>query len=134
MKKKAKSSHARLPTACSCWDQNREKWQTNGSNQQVQLQFELTIDCDSNSLRQDEAILANKGRDFSETVSRLVLGSDIARVGLNDLQLKVVGLCNRLDGGGAGVALQKHNRNVSMCMEMKPARSMKKCNQLTSKV
>lgn len=39
-----------------------------------------------------------------------MLGSGLAKLDLGDLEVEVVGLCDRLDGDGAGVVLQSDRR------------------------
>lgn len=42
-----------------------------------------------------------------------MLGGSVASLGLNDVELEVVGLRDGLDGGRAGVALNTRNRSVT---------------------
>lgn len=70
---------------------------------------DLTIDGDSNSLRESKAVLANESRDLAKTAGSLVLSSRLAELNLRDLEVEVVGLRDRLDGDGAGVVLRRGN-------------------------
>lgn len=66
-----------------------------------------TVDSDGNALGESEAILTEESRDLAELVGLEVLDGRVLEVGGDNVELKVVGLRNRLDGGGAGVVLQE---------------------------
>lgn len=67
-----------------------------------------TVDGDGNGLSQGKAVLALEGGDLAEGVGLEQLGSRVGGVDNLNLQIDVVGLCNRLDGGAAGVVLEHH--------------------------
>lgn len=75
--------------------------------------FQRTVDGDSNALGKSKAVLADEGRDLAELVGREVLAAGVGGVGLNKVELEVVGLCNRLDGSGAGVILMANSFSQS---------------------
>lgn len=72
--------------------------------------FKLTVDGNGDGLRQGVTVLAEEGRDLAERVGLEVLDGRLLGVGVDDVQLEVVGLRNRLDGGGAGVVLGPSQR------------------------
>lgn len=98
--KNARSSFARG----GCW-RDKRKWCDVGASR--------TVDGNGDALGQSETILANKGGDLAKAVGSEVLGGSVANLGLNDVELEVVGLRDGLDGGGAGVALNTRNRSVT---------------------
>ena len=63
----------------------------------------LTVDGDSKALGESEAILAEESGNLSERAGLGVLDARRRGVGLNNVELEVVGLRNCLDGSGAGV-------------------------------
>lgn len=67
-----------------------------------------TVDGDGNALVKSIAVSANECWDFAKLVDLQVLIGDTLRcVGLDDLELDVVGLGHSANSGGAGVALMK---------------------------
>jgi hypothetical protein len=66
-----------------------------------------TVDGDGNALSEDIAIGAHKGRNFVKRVGLGELRGRVLWVGVNLLEVEVVGLRNGADGRGAGVALTK---------------------------
>lgn len=65
----------------------------------------LTVDGNGHALVEDVAILTLEGGDLAQLVELQVLGGGLGGVNLDDLEIKTVGLSNRLDGGAAGVRL-----------------------------
>jgi hypothetical protein len=65
-----------------------------------------TVDGDGNRLGENEAVLALEGGDLAQRVSLEVLDARLGRIGIDEVQLNVVGLSNRLDGSAAGVVLR----------------------------
>jgi hypothetical protein len=80
-----------------------------------------TVDGDSNALRESEAVLTEEGGDLAELVGLEVLNRGVLGVGVNNVELEVVGLRNRLDGGGAGVVLRRET-SVSVLSVSLPAK------------
>lgn len=65
-----------------------------------------TVDSDGNGLREDEAVLALESGDLSKRAGLQVLDSSgLSEVDLDDVQVDVVGLSDRLDGSAARVVL-----------------------------
>jgi hypothetical protein len=59
------------------------------------------------------SISANESWDFSKLVELEVLLRDtLSRLGLDNLEIDVVGLCNCTNGSRAGVALQMGNMSA----------------------
>jgi hypothetical protein len=70
-----------------------------------------TVDGDGDALVESVAIGADKGWDLPKLVDLEVLGGDAFRwLGLNDLEVNVVGLGNCTNSSGAGVALWRRQR------------------------
>lgn len=65
-----------------------------------------TVDGDGDALRESEAILANEGGNLAKAAGLQVLDAGVAALNLNDVEVEVVGLRDRLDGDGAGVTLR----------------------------
>lgn len=66
----------------------------------------LTVDGDGNGLGEDESIGANKGWDLAEWVDLEKLGIDtVDDIGVDELEVDVVGNSNCLDGSGAWVSV-----------------------------
>lgn len=58
-----------------------------------------TVDGDGNSLVEGETISTDKGWDFAELVDLEVLSRDtLGWLGLDDIELDVIGLCNCTNG------------------------------------
>jgi hypothetical protein len=66
-----------------------------------------TVDSDGNALGEHKAIGADEGRDLVEGVGFEELGRRLGGVGLDLLELEVVGLRVGADGRRAGVALDR---------------------------
>lgn len=65
-----------------------------------------TVDSDGNALVESVSISTDESWDLAETVELQVLSRDtLGRLGLNNLEVDIVGLCDSADGGGAGVTL-----------------------------
>lgn len=54
----------------------------------------LTIDCNGNDFSQHPAVGSLEGRNTTQRVQGLVLGSNVWRDGLDKLDVKVVLFCN----------------------------------------
>ena len=66
-----------------------------------------TVDGNGNALGEDVAVGALEGGDLAELVDLEVLGVDtLGRLGVNNVKVEVVGLCDGQQGGGTGVALR----------------------------
>jgi hypothetical protein len=66
-----------------------------------------TVDGDGNALGEDVAVGTLEGGDLAELVELEVLGVDtLGRLGVNNVKVEVVGLCDGQQGGGTGVALR----------------------------
>ena len=66
----------------------------------------LTVDGNGHALGQDVAIGALESRDLAELVQlAVVVANALGRLGVDLLELDVVGLGDSVDGRGAGVAL-----------------------------
>ncbi len=66
----------------------------------------LTVDRNGNSLREDEAISTDKGWDLAEWVDLEELSIDtVDDIGIDNLEIDVVGDSDGLDGDAAWVAL-----------------------------
>ena len=73
----------------------------------------LTVDGDGDALVESVTISADKGWDLPKLVDLEVLGgAAFRRLGLNDLEVNVVGLGNCTNSSGAGVALWRRQRLV----------------------
>lgn len=67
----------------------------------------LTVDSDGNGLGENEAVGALEGRDLAELVDLQVVRRDaLGRLGVDELDVEAVLLCDRKEGGGARVTLQ----------------------------
>lgn len=66
-----------------------------------------TVDGDGHALGEDVAIGADEGRDLVEGVGLEELSGRVGDVGLDLLDVEVVGLRDGADGRGAGVALYR---------------------------
>ena len=74
--------------------------------------LERTVDGDGEDLREDETISTDECGNASELVDLAVVGGDTsARVGLDELDIKLVGLGHSQKTDSAGVALKE--RGVS---------------------
>lgn len=68
---------------------------------------ELTVDGNGHALGEDVAISALEGGNLAELVELEVLGRDtLGRLGVDNLELEVVGLSDCKDSSAAGVALE----------------------------
>lgn len=66
----------------------------------------LTVDSDGNGLRENEAVGTLEGRDLAELVELQVVGRDtLGRLGLDELNVEAVLLCDSKERGGARVTL-----------------------------
>jgi hypothetical protein len=65
----------------------------------------LTVDGNGHGLSQDVAIGADEDGDLGQLVVLEEVGSRVGGVDNDGLELKAIGLCNRKDTRGAGVAL-----------------------------
>jgi hypothetical protein len=69
----------------------------------------LTVHGDGDALGQDEAVLALEGGDLSELVELQVVGRDtLSRLGLDELNLEAILLCDCEERSGARVALSNY--------------------------
>lgn len=73
--------------------------------------YQRTVDGDSDTLGESEAILAEEGGVLAQTVGLEVLDGRVGRVNLSVGEVDVVGLSNCLDGSGAGVVLCAKSQN-----------------------
>jgi len=65
-----------------------------------------TVDGNGDALVKGVAVSTNESRDLAQLVDLEVLGGDtFGWLGLNDLNVDVVGLCDSTDGRGARVTL-----------------------------
>jgi hypothetical protein len=71
-----------------------------------------TVDGDGNGLAEDVAITALEGRDAAEPVElAVVLAHAVdSRVGVDEIDLEVVGLCNHEIDSGAWVVLASNSQ------------------------
>lgn len=79
---------------------------------------QLTIDGNSDDLRQDEAIGALEGRDLAQRVNLAVLSAVVGsrvRLSLDQLQVKAVVLGSDQDGDGATVFLLELVSKIPSC-------------------
>ena len=66
----------------------------------------LTVDSDGDGLRENEAVGALEGGDLSELVDLQVVGRDaLGRLGVDELDVEAILLCDSEEGGGARVTL-----------------------------
>lgn len=65
-----------------------------------------TVDSDGNALGESKAIVAKESGNLAEGAGLLVLSGGIASLGLDNLEVEIVGLRNGEDAGGAGVLLR----------------------------
>lgn len=66
----------------------------------------LTVDGDGNGLRENEAVGTLEGRDLAELVDLQVVGRDaLGRLGVDELDVEAILLCDSEEGGGARVTL-----------------------------
>lgn len=66
----------------------------------------LTVDSDGDALGENEAVSTLEGRDLAELVELQVLaGNTLGRLGLDELNVEAVLLCDREEGCGARVTL-----------------------------
>jgi len=72
-----------------------------------------TIDCDGNALGENIAVSTDKSRDLGEAVVLEVLLRRLFCVGLDNLDLEVIGLGHGEDGRGAGVRLEERELAVA---------------------
>ena len=69
-----------------------------------------TVDGNGNALGEDVAVGTLEGGDLAELVELEVLGLDtLGRLGVNDVKVEAVGLCDGQQGGGTGVTLRKES-------------------------
>lgn len=97
----------------------------------------LTVDGNGNALGESEAILANEGRNLAETVGLEVLNGSVALLGLNDVELDVVGLSDRADGGRTAVVLEEPRpvSNDALCLNLQQIQIQFQCSRVcTSRV
>lgn len=67
-----------------------------------------TVDGNGNALGEDVAVSALEGGDLAELVELEVLGVDtLGRLGVNNVKVEAVGLCDGQQGGGTGVTLRE---------------------------
>ena len=67
----------------------------------------LTVDGNGHGLSQDVAVSALEGRDLAQLVELLVVIADtLGWLGVDNLEVETIGLCDSEDGGGARVALK----------------------------
>jgi hypothetical protein len=65
-----------------------------------------TVDGNGNALGEDVAVGTLEGGDLAELVELEVLGVDtLGRLGVNNVKVEAVGLCDGQQGGGTGVTL-----------------------------
>jgi hypothetical protein len=65
-----------------------------------------TVDGNGNALGEDVAVGTLEGGDLAELVELEVLSLDtLGRLGVNDVKVEAVGLCDGQQGGGTGVTL-----------------------------
>jgi len=65
-----------------------------------------TVDGNGNALGENVVVSALKGWDLSETVDlAVVIGDTLAWLGVNNLEVELVGLGDSKDSGGTGVTL-----------------------------
>ncbi|THX29268.1 hypothetical protein D6D10_08970 [Aureobasidium pullulans] len=82
--------------------------------------WQRTVDGNGNALGEDVAVGTLEGGDLAELVELEVLGLDtLGRLGVNDVKVEAVGLCDGQQGGGTGVTLRKD----SAIMELGALRS-----------
>ncbi|TIA29845.1 hypothetical protein D6C78_09973 [Aureobasidium pullulans] len=82
--------------------------------------WQRTVDGNGNALGEDVAVGTLEGGDLAELVELEVLGLDtLGRLGVNDVKVEAVGLCDGQQGGGTGVTLRKE----STIMELGALRS-----------
>ena len=80
----------------------------------------LTVDGNGHALAQDVAISALERGDLAELVQLAVVVADaLGRLGVDLLELDVVGLGDSVDGRGAGVALLGDSSQLSRVLEAK---------------
>jgi len=66
-----------------------------------------TVDGNGNALGEDVAVGTLEGRDLAELVELEVLSLDtLGRLGVNNVKVEAVGLCDGQQGGGTGVTLR----------------------------
>ena len=69
-----------------------------------------TVDGNGNALGEDVAVGTLEGGDLAELVELEVLSVDtLGRLGVNDVKVEAVGLCDGQQGGGTGVTLRKES-------------------------
>lgn len=74
-----------------------------------------TVDGNGDSLGELEAILASEGGDLAKRAGLEVLSSaSLLKLNLDDLEVEAVGLSDRLDGGRAGVVLQREEEKKEL--------------------
>lgn len=67
----------------------------------------LTVDGNSHGLSQDVAVSALESWDLAQLVElAVVIANALCRLGVDDFNVEVVGLCDGEEGGGAGVTLR----------------------------
>lgn len=72
--------------------------------------WQRTVDGNGNALGEDVAVGTLEGGDLAELVELEVLGLDtLGRLGVNDVKVEAVGLCDGQQGGGTGVTLRKES-------------------------
>jgi hypothetical protein len=65
-----------------------------------------TVNSNGNCLAQGIAILAEESRDLSKLAGLQVLDARLGSIGLDNVELDIVGIRSRENGGGAGVVLE----------------------------
>jgi hypothetical protein len=72
--------------------------------------WQRTVDGNGNALGEDVAVGTLEGGDLAELVELEVLSLDtLGRLGVNDVKVEAVGLCDGQQGGGTGVTLRKES-------------------------
>jgi hypothetical protein len=67
-----------------------------------------TVDGNGNALGQDVTVSTLKGRDLGELVELEVLVADtLGRLGVDNVEVQAVGLCDGQQGSGTGVTLRR---------------------------
>lgn len=80
-----------------------------------------TIDGNGDALRENIAISSDEGRDLGELVVLEELSARLAGVGLDNLEVEVVGLRNSEDGRGPRVGLEKASSVCRLHLHSVPA-------------